>query len=234
MQNGPSLPSSSSNINSDVPNLPSPSPKSKSWGKRRWLAHKWYHQQQLNFMSTTTNTPPTHEDADFGDVMGPKADGCVWLGGSNIDTFHTVNFNNKKGNLLRAFIRKNELDGFFGQESGLNWDLLQKSRPSKASVASIAYFHQLCRSSSTRVDGCRPNSSSISEMLLLCIWFQMVSNSWRQCCLVKQHGRTDMWTLEGGASGCDGRCLESVSCWSSFLTWLSDTNRISIEGYILA
>ena len=66
MQNGPSLPSSSGNVNSDVPNLPSPPPKSKSRGKCRQLAHKWYHQQQLNFTSTTTNTPPTHEDADFG------------------------------------------------------------------------------------------------------------------------------------------------------------------------
>ena len=64
MQNGPSLPSSSGNVNSDVPNSPS-------------LAHKRYHQQQLNFMSTTTNTPPTHEDADFGNVMGPKADGRI-------------------------------------------------------------------------------------------------------------------------------------------------------------
>ena len=75
-------------------------------------------------MSTTTNTPPTHEDADFGDVMGPKADGCIQLRGGNIDTFHTIKFNNEKGNLLRAFIRENELDGFFGQESSLNWDLM--------------------------------------------------------------------------------------------------------------
>ena len=113
MQNGPSLPSSSGNVNSDVPNSPSPPPKSKSQGKRRQLAHKRYHQQQLNFMSTTTNTPPTHEDADFGNVMGPKADGHVRLGGGNIDTFHTINFNNEKGNLLRAFIHENELDVFF-------------------------------------------------------------------------------------------------------------------------
>ena len=124
IQNGPSLPSSSGNINSDVPNLPSPPPKFKFRGKHRWLAHKWYHQKQLNFMATTTNTPPTHKDADFGNVMGPKANGCVWLGGGNIDTFHTINFNNKKGNLLRAFICENELDGFFVQESGLNWDLM--------------------------------------------------------------------------------------------------------------
>ena len=77
-------------------------------------------------MSTTTNTPPTHEDADFGDVMGPKANGRMQLGGGNIDTFHTINFNNEKGNLLRAFIHENELDGFFGQESGLNWDLMPR------------------------------------------------------------------------------------------------------------
>ena len=75
-------------------------------------------------MSTTTNTPPTHEDADFDDVMGPKANGHMQLRGGNIDTFHTINFNNEKGNLLRAFIHENELDGFFGQESSLNWDLM--------------------------------------------------------------------------------------------------------------
>ena len=111
-------------LNSNVPNTPLLPPKYKSRGKHRRFAQKWYHQQQLNFMSTTTHTHSTHEDTNFGNVMGPKADGCMRLGGGNIDTFHTANFNNERGNLLRAFICENELDGFFGQESGLNWDLM--------------------------------------------------------------------------------------------------------------
>jgi hypothetical protein len=33
----------------------------------------------------------------------------------------------RQGNLLRAFIRRYKLDGFWGQEAGLNWDLMPHS-----------------------------------------------------------------------------------------------------------
>jgi hypothetical protein len=48
-------------------------------------------------------------------------------GKKNIDNFTTSNFNNEKGNLVRAFIRQYELDGLWGQEAGLNWDLMPHS-----------------------------------------------------------------------------------------------------------
>lgn len=41
--------------------------------------------------------------------------------------FNTSNYNNEKGNLLRAWARTNDLDGIFCQESGLNWKKMPRS-----------------------------------------------------------------------------------------------------------
>ena len=61
---------------------------------------------------------------DFGDSFGPKQEEIVQLVGGNIDMFNTSNFNNEKGNKLHQFLRIFEVNGFFGQEARVSWDLM--------------------------------------------------------------------------------------------------------------
>ena len=51
----------------------------------------------------------------------------MWLAGGNIDMFNTSNFNNEKGNELCQFLWIFKVDGFFGQEARINWDLMPQS-----------------------------------------------------------------------------------------------------------
>ena len=81
-------------------------------------------QQSINFEPSLRIPAGIHPEQDFGDSFEePKRDGFIRIAGCNVDNFTTSNFNNEKGNLVRAFIRRYELDGLWGQEAGLNWDL---------------------------------------------------------------------------------------------------------------
>jgi hypothetical protein len=85
-------------------------------------------QQSINFEMSRRTPAGIHYEQDFGDSFEePKRDGFIRIAGGNINNFTPKNFNNEKGNLLRAFIRRYELDSFWGQEAGLNWDLMPHS-----------------------------------------------------------------------------------------------------------
>jgi hypothetical protein len=85
-------------------------------------------QQSINFETSRRTPAGIHYEQDFGDSFEePKRDGFIQIAGGNINNFTPENFNNEKGNLLRAFIQRYEVDGFWGQEAGLNWDLMPHS-----------------------------------------------------------------------------------------------------------
>ena len=62
-----------------------------------------------------------------GILFGAKQEGVVWLAGGNIDMLNTSNFNNEKGNELHQFLWIFKVNGFFGQEARINWDLMPQS-----------------------------------------------------------------------------------------------------------
>ena len=63
-------------------------------------------------------------DNSFEDA---KPNGMIQLVGRNMDKFNPVNVNNPKGNVLHQVLQQYQVDGFWGQEADLNWDLMPKS-----------------------------------------------------------------------------------------------------------
>jgi hypothetical protein len=62
-------------------------------------------QQSINFEMSRRTPAGIHYEQDFGDSFKePKRDGFIRIAGGNINNFTPKNFNNEKGNLLRAFI----------------------------------------------------------------------------------------------------------------------------------
>ena len=97
--------------------------KKKTWGKKKWLT-----QQHLVFKGKASKIVGVGPHEDFGDSFDDeKPDGVIRLMGGNVDRFNPVNFNNPKGNLLWEVLKWYQVDGFWGQEASLNWDLMPRS-----------------------------------------------------------------------------------------------------------
>jgi hypothetical protein len=50
-----------------------------------------------------------------------KNSDIVRLGFNNVDGIPVTVTNNSKVNAIRRYVRKNDLDGFFGAEANINW-----------------------------------------------------------------------------------------------------------------
>ena len=79
---------------------------------------------QNNLRPNTTLYLGVSPYEDLEDSFRAKQEGVVQLAGENINMFNTSNFNNQKGNELCQFLWIFEVNGFFGQEAGINWDLM--------------------------------------------------------------------------------------------------------------
>ncbi len=94
--------------------------------KTRGRKNRAQRQGLLNFGDGPVQTT-TGVDEDFGDSLGEKRDGMMRLVGMNIDMLNLSNFNNEKGMEVRDFCKRNDVDGLWGQELGVNLDLMPRS-----------------------------------------------------------------------------------------------------------
>ena len=92
----------------------SPTPKQhRQWGPKR-PAHSAIHSRWRHYIGI----PP---DQDFGLLQAEKQINMVWLGYGNINGFPGNVVSNTKVLALCHWIRKYDLDGFFGVKGNLNW-----------------------------------------------------------------------------------------------------------------
>jgi hypothetical protein len=62
-----------------------------------------------------------HPNKDIASILKVKNSDIVWLGFNNVDGIPATVMNNSKVNAIRRYVRKNDLDGFFGAEANINW-----------------------------------------------------------------------------------------------------------------
>ena len=63
-----------------------------------------------------------HPGQDFGMIMREKNNDVVQIGYGNINGFLAVMINNPKVSALKKWMRKYDVDGFFGAEGNVNWN----------------------------------------------------------------------------------------------------------------
>jgi len=104
--------------------------KWKVCGKKQWVLKQTTLSNLYNILETHQPFPPQgiRLDEDFGDSFEyDKPEGVTRLMGGNVDLFPPRNFNNSKARALREVLQRYQIDGFFGQEAGINWDLMPRS-----------------------------------------------------------------------------------------------------------
>ena len=62
-----------------------------------------------------------HPGQDFGMITREKNNDVVRIGYGNINGFPAVTINNPKVSALKKWMRKYDVDGFFGAEGNVNW-----------------------------------------------------------------------------------------------------------------
>jgi hypothetical protein len=62
-----------------------------------------------------------HPNKDVASIPKVKNSDIVRLGFNNVDGIPATVTNNSKVNAIRRYVRKNDLDGFFGAEANINW-----------------------------------------------------------------------------------------------------------------
>jgi hypothetical protein len=62
-----------------------------------------------------------HPNKDIASILKVKNSNIVWLGFNNVDSIPAMVTNNSKVNAIRSYVRKNDLDVFFGAKANINW-----------------------------------------------------------------------------------------------------------------
>lgn len=62
-----------------------------------------------------------HLNKDVTSILKVKNSNIVQLGFNNMDGIPVMVTNNSMVNAIRRYLRKNNLDGFFGAETNINW-----------------------------------------------------------------------------------------------------------------
>jgi hypothetical protein len=62
-----------------------------------------------------------HPNKDVASIPKVKNSDIMRLGFNNVDGIPATVTNNSKVNAIRRYVRKNDLDGFFGAEANINW-----------------------------------------------------------------------------------------------------------------
>jgi hypothetical protein len=105
-----------------------------------------------------------HPNKDVASIPNVKNSNIVQPGFNIVDGIPSTVTNNSKVNIIRRYVRKNDLDGFFGAKANIDWKKMSDNSVQRMLFIPLSLLINL-----------RPGDINNSEILL--VWF---SANWLQ------------------------------------------------------